>query len=156
EPAKLPDLVPMLPEIVLVLGAMALLMLGAFRGDRMVQVVNSAAIALLVLAVLIIAWLPAGRLTTFGGSIVVDDFARFIKILTLIGSAATILISLDYFTPARPLKFEYAVLIVLSTAGMLMMISAADLIALYLGLELMSLSLYVLAAIERDSVRATE
>src|SRR5262245_21654244 len=122
ETAQLPALTPMLPEIVLVAGAMVLLMLGAFRGDGTVHMVNVASIALLAAAVVIIAWLPPGRLVTFGGSIVVDDFARFLKILSLVGSAATILLSLDYFAAARLQKFEYAILILLSTAGMLMMI----------------------------------
>src|SRR5437763_1022669 len=100
--------------------------------------------------------LPSGRLVTFGGSFVVDDFARVLKILTLAGSAATIALARDYQAAERQEKFEFAILILLSTTGMLMLISAADLIALYLGLELMSLALYVVAASIRDSVRSTE
>src|SRR6266700_1417937 len=95
-------------------------------------------------------------LLTFGGSFVVDDFARFLKLLALAGSAVAIFMSIDYLAVERQQKFEYAILILLSATGMLMLISAADLIALYLGLELMSLSLYVVAAINRDSVRSTE
>ena len=86
----------------------------------------------------------------------VDTFARFLKLLALTGSAAAILMSLDYLAAEKQEKFEYSILILLSTTGMLMLISAADLIALYLGLELMSLALYVVAAIDRDSVRSTE
>jgi NADH-quinone oxidoreductase subunit N len=78
------------------------------------------------------------------------------KVLVLIGSAAAIVMSLNFLAAIRHDRFEYAVLIVLSTTGMMLMISAADLIALYLGFELMSLALYVLAAIQRDSVRSTE
>jgi len=111
---------------------------------------------LLVAAVLIVAALPAGRNEAFGGSFVLDDFARFLKILAFAGSAAALLMSLDYLSAVRQMKFEYAILIVFATVGMGMMISAADLIALYLGLELMSLALYVVAAFERDSVRSTE
>ena len=95
--------------------------------------------------------MPAGTLTTFGGSFVVDDFARYLKILALLGSAAAIAMSLDYVEREHQERFEYSVLILLSTLGMLMLISAADLIALYLGLELMSLPLYVVAASHRDS-----
>src|SRR4029077_2291687 len=84
-----------------------------------------------------------------------DQFARFLKVLALTGSAVAILMSFDYRN-REPHKFEYPILILLSTTGMLMLISASDLIALYLGLELMSLALYVVAAIDRDSVRSTE
>jgi len=150
------DLIPALPEIVLVVGAMALLMFGAFRGERSAAPVNWLAILLLVVAGAIVVWLPEGRLETFGGSFVVDQFARFLKLLALTGSAAAILMSLDYLTVEKQEKFEYSILILLSATGMLMLISATDLIALYLGLELMSLALYVMAAINRDSVRATE
>src|SRR5215216_1565430 len=150
------DLLPVLPEIVLALGAMALLMFGAFSGEDSARVANWLSILLLVVAGAVVVWLPQGTLITFGGSFVVDQFARFLKLLALTGSATAILMSMDYFAARQQEKFEYAVLIVLSTAGMLMLISAADLIALYLGLELMSLALYVVAAIERDSVRATE
>ncbi len=100
--------------------------------------------------------MPAGKLATFGGSFVVDDFARYLKVLALIGSAAAIVLSLDYSRRERQERFEYSVLILLSTLGMLMLISATDLIALYLGLELMSLPLYVVAASHRDRLRSTE
>ena len=154
--AQLPTLVPLLPEFVLGLGAMALLMLGVYRGEESSRVVDIAAIVLLVVAGVILVTLPAGKLATFGGSFIVDDFARFLKVLALIGSAAAILLSLDYVKRERQQRFEYSVLILLSTLGMLMLISAADLIALYLGLELMSLPLYVVAASHRDSLRSTE
>jgi NADH-quinone oxidoreductase subunit N len=148
--------VPVLPEIVLGLGAMALLMFGVFGGKLALRFVDGAAIALLVIAGIILVVLPPGRLVSFGGSFVVDDFARFLKILALIGSAAAIAMSLDYDKREHQQRFEYSVLILLSTLGMLMLISAADLIALYLGLELMSLPLYVVAASHRDSLRSTE
>src|SRR5271170_2361560 len=154
--AQLPTLVPLLPEFVLGLGAMVLLMLGVYRGESATRAVDFGAILLLVIAGGILVTLPAGKLTTFGGSFIVDDFARFLKVLALIGSAAAVLLSLDYDKQERQERFEYSVLIVLSTLGMLMLISAADLIALYLGLELMSLPLYVLAASHRDSLRSTE
>jgi NADH-quinone oxidoreductase subunit N len=155
-PVTLPTLLPALPEIVLALGAMVLLMLGAFRGESATRMVNVIAFALLVVAAIIIVLLPAGKIVTFGGSFVIDDFARVLKIMTLIGSAATIVLSLDYLAAEKMEKFEFPILILLSTTGMLMLISAADLIALYLGLELMSLALYVVAASNRDSVRSTE
>jgi NADH-quinone oxidoreductase subunit N len=153
---QLPTLVPLLPEFVLGIGAMALLMLGVFRGEPGGRAGDVIAVLLLVAAGIVVIVLPPGKLTTFGGSFVVDDFARFLKILALIGSAAAIIMSLDYAQKARQHRFEYSVLILLSTLGMLMLISASDLIALYLGLELMSLPLYVVAASYRDSLRATE
>jgi len=152
----LPVLIPLLPEIVLGLGAMALLMVGAYRGERSVVLIDAASIVLLIVAGVIVVLLPAGKLTTFDGSFVVDGFARFLKILALFGSAAAILMSIDYAKRQRQQRFEYSVLILLSTLGMMMLISAADLIALYLGLELMSLPLYVVAASHRDSLRSTE
>ena len=149
-------LVPLLPEIVLGVGAMALLMLGVYRSEGGVRVIDIASIVLLIVAGLIVLALPGGKLVTFGGSFVVDDFARFLKILAILGSAAAILMSIDYDKREKQQRFEYSVLIVLSTLGMLMLISAADLIALYLGLELMSLPLYVVAASHRSSLRSTE
>ena len=152
----LPALLPALPEIVLALGAMALLMFGAFRGEHTAVATNWLAIGLLVAAGVITLLLPDGTLTTFGGSFIVDPFARFLKLLALTGSAAAILMSFDYLAFEKQERFEYPILILLSTMGMLMLISAADLIALYLGLELMSLALYVVAAINRDSSRSSE
>ena len=156
EAAQLPAFLPALPEIVLVLGAMALLMLGVFRGEGSARAVNWIAIMLLAIVAMLVVWPPVERVVTFGGSFVVDDFARFMKILALIGSGAAIAMSLDFFAAEKQQRFEYPVLIMLSTAGMMLLISASDLISLYLGLELMSLCLYVLAAIQRDSVRSTE
>ena len=149
----LSSLAPALPEIVLALGAMALLMVGAYR-ERSTQVVNLGAIMLLIVAAFIVARVPGG--TILNGSFIVDDFARFLKILTYIGSAFAIIMSLNYMAAEKEEKFEFSVLILLSTTGMGMLISAGDLIALYLGLELMSLALYVVAASSRDSVRSTE
>jgi NADH-quinone oxidoreductase subunit N len=156
ETFEVPSLLPALPEIVLVVGAMLLLMVGAFRGERATSGIDGTAILLLIVTGLIVVWLPGDKLVTFGGSFVVDGFARFLKLLALTGSAVAILMSVDFLAAEKKQKFEYSILILLSTAGMLMLISAADLIALYLGLELMSLALYVVAAIDRDSVRSTE
>ncbi len=149
----LSSMTQVLPEIVLAVGAMALLMVGAYR-ERSTQVVNLGAIMLLIAAAVIVAVIPNGRI--FGGSFIVDDFARFMKILAYAGSAFAIVMSLDYQVRERQQTFEYSILILLSSVGMGMLISAGDLIALYLGLELMSLALYVVAASNRDSVQSTE
>src|SRR5215467_1760068 len=154
--SALHDLMPLLPELVLACGAMLMLMLGAFVGERSAAMVNGWCVAVLVLAGVALAWLPAGPNAMFGGSFLVDDYARFLKILTLIGSAGALLLSLDYLTFEKQQKFEYGALFLLATLGMLMLISASDLIALYLGLELMSLPLYVIAASNRENARSTE
>ena len=152
----LSGIVPLLPEIVLAGGGMILLMLGVFCTPGREGLIDALSIVLLVVAGVLVILLPEARLVSFGGSFVVDDFARFLKILAVIGSAAAILMSIDYDRREQQRRFEYSVLIVLSTLGMLMLISAADLIALYLGLELMSLPLYVVAASHRTSLRSTE
>ena len=154
--AQLPALLPALPELVLAGGALLLLMVGAYRGERSTPVVALGAIMLLIAGIVIVIWLPGGKTTTFGGSFILDDFARFLKVLAFGGSAAAILMSQNYLARENQNRFEYPVLVLLATTGMGMMISAGDLIALYLGLELMSLSLYVLAAGNRDSVRSNE
>jgi NADH-quinone oxidoreductase subunit N len=152
----LPALQPILPELMLVVGAMVLLMFGAFAGDRATGTVSAIAIVLLAAGVVVLAMQPSGRVEAFNHSFVLDDFARFLKILALVGSAVAILMSIEFLSATGRQKFEYPVLILLSTAGMLVLVSAGDLIALYLGLELMSLALYVIAAIDRDNGRSTE
>src|SRR3954468_783405 len=149
----LASMTQILPEVVLTVGAMALLMLGAYT-ERSEKAVSILSILLLIAAAAIVAVIPNGRV--FGTSFIVDDFARFMKILAYAGSAFAIVMSLDYLAAEKQQTFEYPILIVLSTVGMGMLISAGDLIALYLGLELMSLALYVVAASNRDSVQSTE
>lgn len=147
---------PIIPEIVLVVGALVLLMIGVFRGDRAADAIGWLSILLLGAAALIILGQTDGPHVLFGGALVIDAFARFMKVLTLLGSAVVIFMSFDYLRETRLLKCEYPVLIVFATVGMLLMISANDLIALYLAVELQSLVLYVIAAFRRDSVRSSE
>ena len=147
---------PLLPELLLAVGAMALLMVGAVLGETSTNLVTGCALFLLLIVGLLVAVIPADKSVLFGGSFVVDGFGRFTKILALIGSGAAIVMSIGFLELPSRRMFEYAVLILLATTGMMVLISAGDLIALYLGLELMSLSLYVVAAIDRDNVRSTE
>jgi len=151
-----PSLLPLLPELILAIGAMALLMLGVGRGEGATTSVAVLAVVLLVAAGAALLLGPAGKVAVFHGSFVLDGYARFLKVLALTGSAVAILMSAEFLGSAGRQRFEYPILILLSTTGMLALISAADLIALYLGMELMSLSLYVIAAIDRDNVRSTE
>src|SRR5687768_11942384 len=155
-PAELLALQPLLPEITLALGGMLLLMIGAFAGDRSTGAVNALSVLLLIGVAALVVWLPGDKLVVFDGSFVVDLFSRFMKVLALAGSAFAILMSVDYLKAHGVRRFEYPILVVFSTLGMLLLVSAGDLIALYLGFELMSLCLYVLAAIHRDDVRASE
>jgi NADH-quinone oxidoreductase subunit N len=147
---------PVLPELVLAIGAMVLLMMGAWRGDQSTAALSGFAVMLLILAGVVILLMPADKTVAFGGSFVIDGFSRYLKLLVLVGSIGAILLSVEFLRDLQRRKFEYPILVLLSTTGMLMLISAADLIALYLGFELMSLSLYVMAAIDRDNARSTE
>src|SRR5450631_3057407 len=155
---QLAGLLPILPEIVLAFGAMLMLMIGVgvVQSERSAANVNALCVGVLALVAFTVVWAPAGRHVLFGGSFVVDDYARFLKLLTLAGSGGALLLSLNYLRVEKQQKFEYGVLFLLATLGMMMLISAADLIALYLGLELMSLPLYVVAASNSDSLRSTE
>jgi NADH-quinone oxidoreductase subunit N len=150
------QLLPALPELALAVGAMALLMLGAYRATQTTGLVTGLAMCLLVLTGTLELALPAGRLTTFGGSFIVDEFARFLKVLALIGSVTTLILSSEFLADPSRRSFEYAILVLLSTLGMMVLISAGDLIMLYLGLELMSLALYVVASSDRDNAKSTE
>jgi NADH-quinone oxidoreductase subunit N len=150
------QLLPALPELVLALGAMALLMVGAWREQGTTALVTGLAVGLLVVTGLLEWMLPAGKLTSFGGSFIVDSFARFLKTLALIGSVATLVLSTEFLSDPSRRIFEYAILVLLSTLGMMVLISAGDLIMLYLGLELMSLALYVVASSHRDNAKSTE
>src|ERR1700712_5982027 len=93
------QLLPVLPELVLAIGAMVLLMIGAYRGPQTTGLVTAVAIALLAVTGVLELMLPAGKLTTFGGSFIVDDFARFLKILALIGSGATLILAPEFLSP---------------------------------------------------------
>lgn len=150
-----PDLMPLLPELVMAVGALVLLMIGVFAGDEPVGTVTAGAVILIVVAAALLVFAPVYG-TTFEGAFILDPFARFMKVLTLIGSGFAIVMTTAYARAARFERFEYPVLVVLSTVGMMIMISAGSMLALYLGLELQSLALYVVASINRDSVRSTE
>ena len=144
-----------LPEIFLVIAAMALLMFGVFR-EKSADIVNIAVIVVLAVAMLLVISGGSGRVEAFGGSLVIDAFARFMKVLTLFGSAVAIVLSVNFMKTEGIERFEYPILVLLATAGMMIMISANDLVALYLGLELQSLALYVVAAIDRDRAKSSE
>lgn len=149
------NVLPALPEILLAVGSMILLMIGVFGGDRYYAIVTAMGIGLaVVVAAALILLIPDGKI--FLETFIFDGFARFMKVLTLLGTILVLILSWAYRGSENIQRFEFPILILLATLGMLMMISANDLIALYLGIELQSLSLYVVAAINRDSLKSTE
>jgi NADH-quinone oxidoreductase subunit N len=144
-----------MPEIILAVGSLALLMIGVFSGDKSTSTVTGLAVALLLVAGLWLIFMP-GEGEAYGGAFMLDPFARFMKVIALIGSITAMVMSVGRAQSDQLDHFEFPVLLVLSTLGMMLLISANDLIAFYLGLELMSLALYVIAAFNRDSIRSTE
>ena len=148
------ELIPALPEIGMAIGVLVMLMVGIFVKNPLRLVTNLA--LLLVIGATIGVFLVPLSEPIFNGAFVLDPFARFMKIATLVGSAIAILLAAGYGRRESFDRFEYPILIVTATIGMMVMVSAHDLIALYIGIELQSLSLYVLAAIKRDSIRSTE
>jgi len=151
------DLNVIVPEIVISVYAMAALVGAAYSGkDRMAGMLTWATAALMVVMALWIGATGTGTRTAFGGMFVDDGFARFAKVATLLAAAAVMVMGQDYMSRRGILRFEYPLLIALAAVGMMMMVSAGDLMALYMGLELQSLALYVVAAMRRDSVKSTE
>jgi NADH-quinone oxidoreductase subunit N len=149
------NLTLMAPELLITVGALALLMIGAFSGERAYSLVNSLTVAILLVALALVVLFPQDG-HVFGRAFVSDPFSRFMKVLTLVGSVVTLVMSVGFAKSEKFDKFEFPILALLATLGMLLMISANDTLSLYLGLELQSLALYVVAAINRDSARSTE
>jgi NADH-quinone oxidoreductase subunit N len=162
--AEVPNLIPAVPELFLALVAMGLLMVGVYQKEgteaatrqtaRLIARIGAVALLLTLLLVTTIA--NRGPSLSFGDMFIVDDFAVFVKVLVLIASCLSIVIAQDYFESQGIARFEYTVLILFATLGMMMMISANDLIALYLGLEMQSLALYVCATFQRNDLRSAE
>jgi NADH-quinone oxidoreductase subunit N len=152
----LPALWPALPEMILAVGVLVLVLYGSFRGERSSEGVSVGALLLLILALFVVMSQPGTKVTTLNGAFIVDGFSKVMKALILLGSAASILLARDYFQRALIDRFEFPILILLCTLGMMVMASANDLISLYLGLELQSLAAYVIAAFHRDNLKSTE
>jgi len=160
---EIPNIVPALPEIFISGVIMLLLMFGVFQKGGLkdndvatYRIVSMLSIVTLLLAACLLIPVAGGKAVTFAGMFITDEFAVFCKFLVLIAAALGILVSRDFMERAGVARFEFPILIVFAALGMMLMISANDLISLYVGLELQSLSLYVLAAIQRDDNRATE
>ncbi|MDX2306813.1 MAG: NADH-quinone oxidoreductase subunit NuoN [Hyphomicrobium sp.] len=156
--SELQQFAPVLPEIVMAVGAMVLLMTGVFRADTAETgvAVSWIAVVLMATTAFLVSMQGDAPLILFDGAFTVDIYGRFLKVLVLVGSAGALILSHGYLTRAEAMRFEIPVLVVLATTGMMLMVSASDIIALYLSLELMSLALYVLAAVRRDQLRSSE
>ena len=144
-----------LPEIALAAGSMLLLLVGTFRPGTTAALLR-ATVLLLAAAGLWCAWTGGGAAETVAGVLRVDRLAAYARALVYLGAAVALLISEDYLRRNRLLQVEFPVLFALAAAGMGIMVSAADLMSLYMGLELQSLCLYVLASFRRDAERSTE
>ncbi|NEX94463.1 NADH-quinone oxidoreductase subunit NuoN [Caulobacter sp. 17J65-9] len=143
-----------LPELILAIGAMAVLVFGAFRGERASGAVAVLAGAALVAAAFAAALGPLG--VAFNGAFVMDRMAAYSKVAIYVASAFGIVLGHGWLGRVSNQKFEYSVLILLATIGMSMMVSSGDMISLYVGVELQSLALYVMAAFQRDDAKASE
>ncbi len=152
---ELASVTPAFPEIFLALSGMLFLMIGVFRKEDSTQLLSWLGVAAMAVTGYLILRGPDSALT-FNGLFIVNGFTSFAKILVLIGAALTLLMINSWAQTAKTARFELPVLVLFATLGMMMMVSANDLISLYLGLELQSLSLYVLAAYQRDNTRSTE
>ena len=144
-----------IPELILAIGALLLLMVGVFSGEKSFVLVTWLAIIVLAVAGATVIF-ATGDGAAYNGAFLSDPFARFMKVLTLTGSILALFISAGQARIFGIDRFEYPVLILLATLGMLLMISANDLMSLYMALELQSLAAYVVAAMNRDNLRSTE
>lgn len=146
-----------LPELILSLFAMASLLVAVYTGkDNLTDALTWATAGLMVALALWIGVGQSGTRVAFGGMFVDDAFARFAKVMILVSAAAVLVVSRDFMARRGLGRFEYPILITLSVVGMMVMVSAGDLMALYMGLELQSLALYVVATLQRDSAKSTE
>ncbi len=153
----LPNFLPALPEMFLAAAAMVLLLLGAYqRGHHVAREISWLSVIVLVVALAMVVSFGVDRQVSLYGMVVVDGFGVFMKALVLIGAALSIVLAMRFNEREGIARFEYPVLVLLSTTGMIVMVSANDLISLYLGLELQNLALYVVASFQRDQVRSTE
>ncbi len=151
------DLSILLPEIVIAVYAMAALLFAVYTGkDKLAPTLVWGTAAVFVLCAAWIGLTGGGTNLAFGGSYVDDAFARFAKVVILLSAAAVLVMSEGYMSRRDLLRFEYPILVALAAVGMMVMVSAHDLIVLYMGLELQSLALYVVASLRRDSAKSTE
>ena len=153
---ELPNLVPAMPEIVLALAGLVLLLLGAFRTGNGIRLAGGLAIGAMAAAAACCVVLMRGRETTFGGLYVSDAFAVYAKVLVLAASAVSLAMAVKWMEQEGAARAEFPVLFLFAALGMCVMVSANDFLSLYMGLETMSLSLYLIAAFQKDALRSSE
>jgi NADH-quinone oxidoreductase subunit N len=149
------SLAPAYPEMLMAVGILVLLLLGIVINKERSALVTMLAVVLLFASAALVVFYPADGVL-FSGVFIEDSFARFMKALVLGGSGFALMLSMPNDVENGTHKYEYSILVLLATLGMMLMVSANDLMSLYIGLELQSLAVYVLAAIKRDDSRATE
>ncbi|MSO97792.1 MAG: NADH-quinone oxidoreductase subunit NuoN [Rhodospirillaceae bacterium] len=152
----MPNLVPAYPEMLLAIAGMALLMIGVFRKQDSTGLLTWLSVFAMAGAAALIVNGPQGPVKTFSDMFVVNAFTSFAKLLTLSGAAISLLLINSWVRKEQIARSELPIIVLFATLGMLMMISANDFISLYVGLELQSLALYVLAAYHRNNLRSTE
>ena len=146
-----------LPEIFISLAIMFLLILGVFKKDSSKLIHNFSLIILLITGGIIFnETLTVENTMLFNGSVVIDYLASFMKFITIIAALMALIVSSNYLKTFKILKIEYPILVICAVLGMMVMISSNDLIVFYIGLELQSLSLYVLSSFNRDEVKSSE
>ena len=146
-----------LPEIFISLSIMFLLILGVFKKNSSKLIQNISLLVLLITAVITFnETLGNNQVTLFNGSVIIDYLSSFMKIITLIAAFLVLVVSSNYLKSLKIFKIEYPILILSSVLGMMVMISSNDLIIFYMGLELQSLALYVLATFNRDQLKSSE
>ena len=151
------NLVLVLPEVLISLSIMFLLILGVFKKNSSKLIQNISLIVLLITAVIIFnETFGIEEIILFNGSVIVDYLSSFMKIVTLLSAFLALVISSNYLRSFKIFKIEYPILILSSVLGMMIMISSNDLIVFYMGLELQSLALYVLATFNRDELKSSE
>ena len=144
-----------IPEIFLSISIMILLIFGVFIKESF-NIVYKSSIVVLIFIVLLLVNNFENFSKIFNDSYLIDNLSNYIKTLSIISAIVVLLISYEYINSLKINKFEYPILIMFSLLGAMIMISANDLIVFYMGLELQSLPLYVLASIDRDNERSTE
>ncbi|KAA9009724.1 NADH-quinone oxidoreductase subunit NuoN [Histidinibacterium aquaticum] len=151
------DIQVALPELVIAVYAMLGLIGAVYTGkDKVAGALVWATAAVFLACAVWIGYGPDETRVAFGGSFIDDGFARFSKVVILVSAALVLVMSQEYMARRDLLRFEYPMLVALASVGMMVMVSAGDLIVLYMGLELQSLALYVVASLRRDSVKSTE
>ena len=143
-----------IPELLVAISALVLLMVGVYGGPKASTLVTWLSVAVLAVAGILV-W-QSGEGNVFGGGYVNDAFAKFMKLLTIVGALVSLAMSGEFAKRENFDQFEFPVLVLLATLGMMLMVSANNMLALYMGLELQSLALYVVAAINRDNLKSTE